>query len=210
MNAVITMDVISSRELFAEGYLKREFYRSADRASEAMADSLITRFSISRGDEIQGVIERPADIPVIVRNLRYFFAPALLRIGVGVGEIDRLVASDNSWDMDGQAFHRAREALDALGDIKMPSTRVVTGHTDIDSTANVIYTLADAVESRWTVPQWQAVYAYERYGTYRAAGEMLGVAGQNVAKRCKAARRSAVMEGEEYLTRLFENIGRDE
>ncbi len=209
MNAVITMDVIGSKQLLSRGYSKNGFYRSADRASEAMADRLLTRFSISRGDEIQGIIESPADIPVTVRNLRYFFLPALLRIGVGIGETDLPLVYDSSWEMDGQAFHRAREALDAERDIKTPCTRISSGQSDMDSAANVIYLLADAIESKWTMPQWQAVYAYESCGTYRAAGEMLGVAAQNAAKRCKAAKYGALREGEEYLSRIFGAVGRD-
>lgn len=210
MNAVITMDVIGSKELFSRGYSKDEFYRSAGRASEVMAGRLLTRFTISRGDEIQGVILNPEDIPEVVRNLRYFFLPAKLRIGIGIGTVDEPVVYGNSWEMDGQAFHRAREALDAVKDIRVPCTRVVSGYPDTDSTADVIFLLIDAIKSKWTLPQWEAVYAYESCGTYRAAGEMLGVAAQNVAKRCKAAMWNSVKEGEKHMASLFGTIGRDE
>lgn len=210
MNAVITADVIGSKKLFSEGYSKDSFNESAYRFNHAMSRCLLTRFTISRGDEIQGVILNPEDIPEVTRNLRYFFLPAKLRIGIGIGTVDEPVVYENSWEMDGQAFHRAREALDAVKDIRVSCTRIVSGYSDTDSTADVIFLLIDAIESKWTLPQWEAVYSYETCGTYRAAGEMLGVAAQNVAKRCKAAMWNSVKEGERHISRILGKLGRDE
>jgi hypothetical protein len=210
MHAVVTADVIGSKKLFSEGYTKESFNTSAKKYNQMMTQYILTGFSISRGDEIQGVIVNAEDIPTVVRNLRYFFLPARLRIGIGIGHIDEPIDYENSWDMDGQAFHRARNALDTIKDRKMPCTYVISGNPEVDATANVIYTLINAIEAKWTMPQWEAVYAYERCGTYKAAGEMLGVAAQNVAKRCKVALWNAVKEGEEHMSRLLGAVGREE
>lgn len=64
---------------------------------------------------------------------------------------------------------------------------------------NAMLLLLDTVEMGWTDAQWEAVHVYERAGTYAAAGDRLGVAAQNVHKRCQAAHWAVVREAEDAL-----------
>jgi len=112
----------------------------------------------------------------------------------------------SSWGLTGEAFFRAREALDRTKKKTALLTAVVSGDERLDAIAEGLFVLLDAIWSRWTEEQWEAVLAYERYGTYEAAGRVLGIAFQNVAKRCRAARWPAVCVAETALRRLGELI----
>ncbi len=195
---VITADIIDSRSH------PEECLRTlGGRLEKIVHPMLATEFTISRGDELQGVCRGILAAPELIRWLRYACRPFVLRIGVGIGPAPATMER-SSWNMSGEAFFRARAALDVLKPGKRPRTFLISGEDRLDTIANAVFDLIDAVLSRWTAGQWEAVAAYEREGRFEAAGRALGVALQNVEKRCRAAHWQAVRAGEEALGRLGE------
>ncbi|NLG84351.1 MAG: hypothetical protein GX493_07045 [Firmicutes bacterium] len=194
---VFTADVIDSRRHGeVAGFL-------TTRLADLTHPVLLTPFTVSRGDEFQGLCRGSLRAPEIVRLLRYRCRPLSFRLGIGIGEGPATEAS-SSWGLNGEAFFRAREALERTKKKTTLLTAVVSGDERLDAVAEGIFVLLDAVWTRWTKEQWEAVLAYERYGTYEAAGQVLGIAFQNVAKRCRAARWPAVRVAETALRRLGE------
>lgn len=212
---VITADIVRSRE--EPGYI-RDLPSKLGGLTHPL---LITPFSISRGDEIQAVCRGVLEAPELVRWLRYVCRPLKLRVGLGVGDIESGRESTSSWDMNGSAFIRAREALERLKQPrggKTPRARdsstaritsVSSGDPVADYIAQAMFGLIDAIQARWTSEQWEAVHKYELLGTYKAAGEALGIAFQNVQKRCRNARWTQVREAELALKALGELLKRE-
>jgi hypothetical protein len=154
--------------------------------NELQHPALISPFTLSRGDEIQGVLDGWLRAPEIVRRLRFACRPLELRIGIGIGIQEEPIEA-NPWEMDGPAFHRARAALDGAKSKKGPSTNVRTGSPELDEIINCIWLLIDMRQRKWTDKQWEAVQAYEKYATYEEASKNLKISLQNVQKRCRAA-----------------------
>lgn len=194
---VITADVIGSR---AAGM--RADYLSSTLAGFS-SPALLVPFSVSRGDELQGIMAGWLPFPQLVRKLRWHCRPLGLRIGIGIGYFQGELGTD-PWKLNGPAFFRARQALEAIGASKEPATQVVTGQSALDALVNSAWLLLDTVVSRWTGGQWEAVMAYEEAGTMAAAADVLGVATQNVQKRCKAAHWNQVRQAEQGLGKLEE------
>ena len=192
---VLTADVVDSRR---QDDLRKFL---VERLARITHPFLETTFTMSRGDEIQGVCRGALEAPELARWLRYHCRPLILRLGIGIG-VPPEEKAVSSWDMSGEAFFRARAALERLKAGKSPRTLVVSGDEQVDAMANALFELMDATSSRWTAGQWEAVAAYERKGTYEAAGTVLGIALQNVEKRCRAARWPSVRTGEAALRRL--------
>ncbi len=180
-----------------------------ERLAELAHPLLITPFSMSRGDEIQAACSGFLQAPELVRQLRFACLPVRLRVGIGLGEVDVGHGSASSWDMSGSAFVRARESMESLGKSSRARTAIRSQSQEFDEAANAILTLVDAIQNRWTRAQWDAVHHYERLGTYQAAGKVLGVAMQNVQKRCRAADWAAVRAAEEALRRLGHRLMQD-
>lgn len=193
---VITADIVRSR---TAGDIALSL---PGRLVELTHPLLITPFSMSRGDEIQAACRGSLQAPELVRQLRFACLPVRLRVGIGVGEVETGLGSANSWDMNGSAFVRARESLESLGKTPQAHTVVRSSSAGFDEIANALWALMDALQNRWTREQWDAVHYYERLGTYEAAGKALGIALQNVQKRCKAANWVAVRQAEEALRHL--------
>lgn len=196
---VLTADVIASRARGDVGPFL------AERLARLEHPALLTPFTVSRGDEIQGLCRGSLTAPEIVRLLRYHCRPLSLRLGIGIGQ-GPVAGAASSWELSGEAFFRAREALERTKKRAGLLTAVASGDERFDAIAEALFGLLDAIWSRWTGEQWEAVMAYERYGTYEAAGRALGIAFQNVAKRCQAARWPAVRAAEAAARRLGELI----
>ena len=194
---VITADVIDSR--------RQETVVSTKKAKlqELTDASLVTPFTFSRGDEIQAVVAGALSSPALLRKLRYFCLPLELRIGIGFGRISSGLEAISSWEMNGPAFHRARQALDQLKQHRYWRTRLVSGDPGLDQMVNTLLNLYDVIQSRWTLPQWEGVMVYEATGSYQEAGQQLGVAFQNVEKRCRAARWWVIREAEAAFSQIL-------
>ena len=187
---VLTADVIDSRRQEAVVAEKKAKLR------ELTDDNLMTPFTFSRGDEIQTVLAGVLSSPALIRKLRYYCLPLQLRVGVGIGLITSGLEATSSWEMNGPSFHRARQALDEIKQGRHWQTRLVSGDPGLDQMVNTLFVLYDVIQSRWTPSQWEGVMLYEATGSYKEAAKLLGVAFQNVEKRCRAARWWALRETE--------------
>ena len=199
---VITADVIDSR---------RQAVKVEEKKNALAAityPGLLTPFTISRGDEIQAVLAG-AVLPLdLVRRLRYLCRPLALRIGIGTGRITSGLGSKTSWEMNGPAFFRSRQALEEVKKERRAFTGLRTGDPEFDRLAGALLLLIDTIASRWTAAQWEAVMIYEEKGVYQKAAEVLGIAYQNVEKRCRAARWWAVQKAEAALAEAVRELPR--
>ena len=142
---VLTADVIASRHQETVVTAKKAQLRELTDAA------LVTPFTFSRGDEIQAVLAGVLSSPALLRKLRYHCLPLQLRIGIGFGRITSGLGAVSSWEMNGPAFHRARQALDELKQHRHWRTRLISGDPGLDQMVNTLLNLYDVIQSRWTL-----------------------------------------------------------
>lgn len=193
---VITADVIGSKKY---GKLQYNLMESLNKLKKHPA--IIVPFSISRGDEIQGVLDGWLKAPEIIRNLKYTCRPMNLRIGIGFGSEEEENIRPSSWEMNGPAFYHARSALEELDRQKGYYSIIKSGISDFDNFINCIMLLVDTIQNKWTDKQWEAVQVYEEKGTYEEAAKFLNISMQNVEKRCKAANWKQLKRAETILAK---------
>ncbi len=203
MYTVITADIISSRKSNVSFEKLEEKLSTFEYPSD-----MVTPFKILRGDEVQGLFKGFLQTPQILRRLRYLFYPLQLRIGVGVGEIEKGLDKDSSWQMNGPAFYQARSALDQIKAENDFILSKINSVSDLDLAINTILLLIDTIQKNWTNSQWNAIHVYEELGTYKKAGEELGIAFQNVEKRCNAADWKQVEKAESNIKNIVELWGK--
>lgn len=198
---VITGDVIQSKKY-------EKIYDSINKRLKNInyPKSMVTPFIISRGDEIQTVFEGNISFPIFLRQIRYILRPLNIRFGIGYGDINEMGDGVNSWTMNGTAFHYARESIDYLDKNNKFITRFKSNNCIIDEAINTILYLIDTLQFQWTASQWEAIYFYEKMGTYKKVAEELDIAFQNVGKRCKAAKWKEVNYAEQSISNLLKNI----
>ncbi len=220
--AVITIDVIDSKK--SDKDIKKFFidkniyveekdlvnvfleFKAQECSLILESEGLIrTKVCSSRGDEIQVLCSNIKNITDVTRKLRYHFRPLNLRVGIGIGEISTEI-SQNSWNMNGVAFFRAREALDIVKkEEKMRMTYIISHDKELDFIINSMYMLMDSIIGEWTISKWESVYAYEKYHNYEQAGKYLEKSRQAISNSCKSAHLEKIKQGEEDIKRLIEN-----
>ena len=197
---VITADVVDSRHQSALLEAKKELVQGIS------SPNLVAPFTFSRGDEIQGVYTGTFSSPNLLRQLRYICQPLQLRVGIGIGRVTSGLDARSSWEMNGPAFYRARQALDEVKKERHLLTKLVSGDQNFDQFLNALLALYDIIQSGWTPAQWEGVMVYEEQGTYKKAAAQLGVAFQNVEKRCRAANWWAIKQAENTMKSAVLNL----
>ena len=194
---VITGDVIRSRKYKNINKLLTESINNI-----SYPDNMIVPFNISRGDEIQAVFKGHILFPKFIRQIRYKLINLDMRFGIGFGNINEINNNMSSWNMNGPAFYYAREALEEIEKDNKYKTRFKSNNK-IDEAINTIQFLIDTLQAEWTDSQWEAIYYYEKMGTYKKAAKELNIAFQNVEKRCKAAKWKEVSLAEKKINKII-------
>ncbi|TVR32006.1 MAG: hypothetical protein EA390_05765 [Balneolaceae bacterium] len=101
--------------------LKPDLRLKAQRALLTLFDKLnsepgrpLSSYSIILGDEFQAVYEEGDHIFRHIWTIMAQLHPVLVRWSIGVGEITTPVNRQRSFEMDGPAFHRARERMEMM------------------------------------------------------------------------------------------------
>jgi len=146
---------------------------------------------VLRGDELQAVLRPDAPALAILTQLRARVITGArlrvqLRAGLGRGAALKL-SRRGPFESEGEAFHRARAALDAVKRTAGGLTAIDTGRARFDRVANAALGVADASWNGWTLPQWEAVAGRIEHKVLQGLARELGVSFQSIAKRLRAA-----------------------
>ncbi len=202
---VLIADLKSSRRIPARRrpLVDRAFRVAVARVRRLYGEHFRLAPQILRGDELQAVLTAGAPALEILTCLRAHLAAGAgretqLRAGVGLGTIQRMSRS-GPFASEGEAFHRARAALEHAKQKEGRLTSWQTGDPVFDPVSRTVLGLTDALTARWTTPQWEAVAGrLERKGLHAIAREK-GVSFQSVSKRLRAASWNEVREAYGFL-----------
>lgn len=172
-----------------------------DRVNRELAEAILADFTITVGDEFQGLLVRPGCLPELMWRLRDSLPELRFWTGVGFGGLDTELEG-RAIGMDGPAFHRAREALEAAHDGGLHGG-VFSGFGEDDRILGGLSRLLDWQRQRFTDAQREAIRHVRAGATQTEAAGEIGVTRQAVSKRLAAAGWSAHRDAEESLRRLL-------
>lgn len=159
-----------------------------DRLNRLFEPALAEPFSVSPEGRIDGVLDDPAQSPLLVSVLREAAAPTPVRAGVGLG----LAAPGH----DGSdAYANARRALELAARDRGLTRYVGTGEAG-DLLLAAVCRLVDPLLEARTPKQWEAMAAYRELGHQRLVAARLGVTRQSVGDRLAAGHRRAVEDAD--------------
>ena len=194
----LTADVIGSRA-GADGAPVQDRVRDAlARANRGFAAALVVPFSITVGDEFQGLLRDPARALEAELFLRLALAPLSIRCGLGVGGVAGPIARRTA-EMDGPCFHRSRAALEEARGRKAPLTWLRSGDGRTDAAANACFLLLAALHGRWSPKQVEALGVFLEAGSQTAAARVLGLSQPSLRKRLQSARAPEYLEARALL-----------
>lgn len=196
-------DVSASRDLAAgeRGELQKQLEALLDRVNEELDEAVLADFTITVGDEFQGLLVRPGALPELMWRLRDRLPEVRFWTGVGFGTLDTEL-EERAIGMDGPAFHRAREALEAAHDGGLHGG-VFSGFGEDDGVLGGLARLLEWQREGFTDAQREAVRRVRGGETQTEAAREIGVSRQAVSKRLAAAGWRAYRDGEESLRTLL-------
>jgi len=157
--AAVTCDIVGSRRI-------EDFRRKRDqrlhRVSRLHVEKkwVLSEYAVTAWDEFEGILAQPTNIPAVIVDLRRYFHPLELWIGIGVGEVTEPYKKPVNLFAGGEAFERAREALNRLK-ARPRKTKILTafetGNKTFDLIAHTIYNLHDTLLENISAKQWQTI-----------------------------------------------------
>jgi len=176
----ITADVRGSREVEDRAGLQKQILAAIAAVNTEFEQELLVPFAISVGDEWQGLLKSIAPAWRIVLAFQDTLHEYDLAFGIGEGEIATPIA-ERSAEMDGEAFHRSREALESAKESEKPA-EFRTTTPNIDLLLNALVSAMNIISSGWTDRQRETVRLYRRMKSVSKVAEAQGVTRMSASK----------------------------
>ena len=162
-------DLINSKQIANRAAAQKQFEAALTEINERFSADIVSRFTITIGDECQGVLRPTPHLSYLLDLLQQLLHPFALRIGVGVGVLHTPIQPHLSIGADGPAFWRAREAINYVHDnvdYGTTSIRVTTGAAQTDQIVNALISLSDFVKAKWRPSQAAVLQMMLEKGVY--------------------------------------------
>ncbi|MCD6575323.1 hypothetical protein J7K97_06575 [Candidatus Aerophobetes bacterium] len=198
---VITGDLVSSKKVENRAFLQQKVELIMDEINEEFKSSLVVPFNFTAGDEFQGLVSELEVSFNLTQWWKRRLFPWRTRFGIGVGRLSTPIARATS-SMDGECFHRAREAIE-MAEKEKRYLIYRTGDFILDMSVNTVIFLMETIQRDWKEIHYKRYWLYKELGTLEKVATREDVSKQAVIKTLKAAKYSAIMKAEESIKILL-------
>lgn len=188
---VIIGDIIDSKSLSDRKKVQAKFKKTLDEINQNYDFDIASKFTITLGDEFQGLLKKKRHAITIILEIERMMLPTKMRFGVGIGEISTNINFEQSTEIDGPAYHRARAMINELETRKnqylKPAGNILLAsqeeQKEIYQLLNSILSVTAALKSNWTSKQKEVIEAYRLNDENQSrAAENLGIAQSSVSR----------------------------
>lgn len=199
----VTGDLVGSARLghTERSEVQRQVLEALRECNARFHRETAVQFSITLGDEFQGLLTEPAASLEVVEFLLGRLYPQAVRFGVGIGGLSTPLQRTTP-PMDGESFQRSRAALEAAREEEVP-VRYRTGDRFLDLAVNGILDLVAAIRERWQPLHHRRFWLYRELGELKQVAEREGVAAASVGQSLQTAGYRAVLNAHGTLRELL-------
>ena len=204
--AAVTCDIVGSRQV-------EEFRRKRDqklrRISRLHVEKkwILSEYAITAWDEFEGILSRPHNVPAVIVDLRRHLYPFELRIGIGMGEVTEPHRKPVNVFAGGEAFERARAAINQLKSKRSKTgvlTSFVTGNEMFDLIGNTIYRLHDSLLQSVSTKQWETINVLMETSAQERAAKKLGLNKSTISRNLRRGFWWQIQETQTAMERIIE------
>lgn len=163
----------------------------------------LSSYSIILGDEFQAVYEEGGHIFRHIWTLMAELNPVMIRWSIGVGEITTPVNRERSFEMDGPAFHRARQKMKVMKKEKS----LISIHTDdhtMDTLLNSVFRILSNNLRGWNKNRFHILQKLCEGKEVKQIADELGLSEVAIYKNIKAGNLDAIQD---LTNSIIESIG---
>jgi SatD family (SatD) len=204
--AVITCDIVGSRHI-------EEFRRKRDQKLRGISKLhidkkwILSEYAITAWDEFEGILSRPRNLPGVIVDLWRHFHPFELWIGIGIGQVTEPHRRPVNVYAGGEAFERAREAMNHLKAKRSKTgllTSFVTGNETFDLIANTVYHLQDTLLQSISIKQWQTINVYMETNRQDVTAKKLRLNESTVSRNLRRSFWGQIQETRQAMEQVIE------
>lgn len=172
-------DIKDSRKLKQRKASQLRFNEVLGWLNQTYQEDLAAKFTISMGDSFQGLLKDKNHLISMLFELELNLAPMELRMGIGLGDVETEINSDNSLLNDGSCYHRARAMIELIEKsekqyAQSSSNILLAAGSQVphyEKLINTIFALETALKTKWTERQKEIIRIYLANGKnqYRTA-----------------------------------------
>ncbi len=175
-------DINRSRLISNRAQVQRKFAGAVEKINTEFRRVIASKFLITLGDEFQGLLTSSEQSYDLIRRFEDLVEPTQFAFGVGVGAISTPMKKE-ALGMDGEAFHRTRNAL---GEAKHKKRTICYSfNADSQKLVNVLVALMDRQWHRLTRKQRRIAQLLKEQSALEVA-ERLRVSPQSISKAKQA------------------------
>ena len=132
--------------------LQKQLEKTLQTMNELFGEFIASNFTLTLGDEFQGLLKADAPVFQIIDTLRSELTPTQLRFGIGLGEILTDIDPLQSIGADGPAYWNARAAINLVhqkNDYGNTQIYFSCGKEKQDFFVNALIASGEAIRSGW-------------------------------------------------------------
>ena len=152
MYLALIADVIDSKMVQERFDLQKQLEKTLQSMNELFGEFIAYNFTLTLGDQFQGVLKADAPVFQIIDTLRSELTPTQLRFGIGLGEIVTDIDPLQSIGADGPAYWNARAAINLVhqkNDYGNTQIYFSCGKEKQDFFVNALIASGEAIRSGW-------------------------------------------------------------
>lgn len=210
-------DIRQSREIEDRKYVQIRLRKVLDCINHKYKKIISSKFTITLGDEFQGLLCRGGEVIRIIEEIQNEMYPVQIRFGIGIGEITTEINAEMAIGADGPGYYMAREAIDVIKSTEhrnamQPSDIRIEVQEDCNSVSvllNTIFSLMQVIKSNWSGRQREIIYEFEKNkGSQKECARQLNITQSSVQRSLANGNFYAYKSARETIITVLEEIGK--
>lgn len=188
-------DIIDSKQLENRFEAQKQLSESLKRINDKYRSSIVSKFTITLGDEFQALLTTEAPIFHLIDDICLDLKPVKVRFGIGVGDILTEINPEQSIGSDGPAYWNARDAIKFIhqnNDYGNTQIAVQLKDENLTEDINTLLAAGDAIKANWRASQ-ESVFdtllnmdVYDDSFDHQKLGQKLDLNASALSKRLKS------------------------
>lgn len=219
MYLALIADVIDSKMVQERFDLQKQLEETLQTMNELFGEFLASNFTLTLGDEFQGLLKVDAPVFQMIDTLRSELTPTQLRFGIGLGEIVTDIDPLHSIGADGPAYWNARAAINLVhqkNDYGNTQIYFSSAKEKQDFFVNALIASGEAIRSGWRGSQEEILLdllkrcVYSENFSQQDLAQSLAINPSALSKRLKSSSIRVYLRGRAAALASIQSLAKGE
>ena len=211
-------DIKGSKKLKDRWEVQMNIRAVLDEINRTYHEDIASTFSITLGDEFQGLLKSPHHTLKIVKYIQTKMYPTKFRIGIGLGDVSTEINPESALGADGPAYYAAREMIDALHENENKNKRaeadiqfsIYNEYSFEIEQINTMLALIKEIEDKWKPEQRLTIWdMIENGGSQQDCAERMNTTQSTVGRRLISGNYYLYKRAIDVLDRSIKLLGEE-